>query len=221
MIQIENLRKTYQTGGEVVHALDGVDIHIAEGQFVAIMGRSGSGKSTMLNILGCMDQPTSGRYLLAGDDVNSLNDDQLSSIRNRRIGFVFQGFHLLPRLSALENVLLPKRFSEGEDAAHSRQRAESLLETVGLGPRMHHRPNEMSGGQCQRVAIARSLVNDPDILLADEPTGNLDSTTSGHILELLNDLNGKGQTVVMVTHEPDIAAHADRTIELLDGKVVS
>lgn len=221
MIQIENMRKTYQTGGEVVHALDGVDIHIASGEFAAIMGRSGSGKSTLLNILGCMDQPTSGRYLLAGDDVNSLDDDQLSSIRNRRIGFVFQGFHLLPRLSALENVLLPMRFAEGSDPARSRARAEALLETVGLRERLHHTPNEMSGGQCQRVAIARSLINDPDILLADEPTGNLDSTTSDQIIELLNDLNRKGQTVVMVTHEPEIAAHADRTIELLDGKVVS
>lgn len=221
MIQIRDLKKVYNTGGEQVHALAGVDIDIGEGEFVAIMGRSGSGKSTLLNILGCMDQPSSGQYLLAGDDVNSLDDDQLSDIRNRRIGFVFQSFHLLPRLSARDNVMLPMRFAEGSNEAETQLRADRLLEQVGLAERKHHVPNEMSGGQCQRVAIARALINHPDILLADEPTGNLDSNTSEQIIELLNTLNNAGQTVIMVTHEPDIAAHADRTIELLDGKVLS
>ncbi len=221
MIQIRDLRKVYHTGGEHVHALDGVDIDISEGEFVAIMGRSGSGKSTLLNILGCMDQPSSGQYLLAGDDVKTLDDDELSSIRNRRIGFVFQSFHLLPRLTAKDNVMLPMRFAEDSSDAETSLRADRLLEQVGLAERRHHVPNEMSGGQCQRVAIARALINHPDILLADEPTGNLDSSTSEQIIELLNTLNQSGQTVIMVTHEPDIAAHADRTIELLDGKVIS
>jgi putative ABC transport system ATP-binding protein len=221
MIKLENISKIYRTQGETIRALDGVDLNIADGEFVAIMGRSGSGKSTMLNILGCMDKPSSGTYRLAGQDVSVLSDDELSKIRNEHIGFVFQGFHLLPRLSALENVLVPLRFASQEQQQNGEKRAKELLRQVGLGERVHHMPNEMSGGQIQRVAIARSLINNPAVLLADEPTGNLDSAISEQIIDLLKNLNSQGQTIVMVTHEPDIAANAGRTIEFLDGKIVS
>ncbi|KAA3640796.1 MAG: ABC transporter ATP-binding protein [Proteobacteria bacterium] len=221
MIKLENIEKIYRTQGETIRALDGVDLNIADGEFVAIMGRSGSGKSTMLNILGCMDKPTSGKYWLAGQDVSVLSDDELSRIRNEHIGFIFQGFHLLPRLSALENVLVPLRFATPQQQQNGIERATTLLKQVGLGERIHHMPNEMSGGQIQRVAIARSLINNPAVLLADEPTGNLDSAISEQIIDLLRNLNAQGQTIVMVTHEPDIAENAGRTIEFLDGKIVS
>ncbi|WP_395373937.1 ABC transporter ATP-binding protein [Marinicella sp. W31] len=220
MIKLEQLKKIFNTGGGEVAALDGVDVDIKKGEFVAIMGRSGSGKSTMLNILGCMDQPTSGRYLLSDQDVSRLNDDELSKIRNEYIGFVFQSFHLLPRLTALQNVMLPLRFATPERQKSGQKRAEELLDKVGLADRMHHLPNEMSGGQIQRVAIARSLINKPHVLLADEPTGNLDTKMSKQIIDLIVDLNRQGQTIVMVTHEPDIAAHAGRTIRVLDGRIV-
>lgn len=221
MIQLQNISKIYRTQGETIRALDNVDLNIDKGEFVAIMGRSGSGKSTMLNILGCMDKPSSGKYWLAGQDVSILNDDELSKIRNEHIGFVFQGFHLLPRLSALENVMVPLRFASQERQQGGVERATELLKKVALGDRIHHMSNEMSGGQIQRVAIARALINNPAVLLADEPTGNLDSAISQQIIDLLIELNKQGQTIVMVTHEPDIAENAGRTIEFLDGKIVS
>lgn len=221
MLRLEKITKIYRTQGETITALDQVDLNIDQGEFVAIMGRSGSGKSTMLNILGCMDKPTSGSYRLAGKDVSTMDDDALSRIRNEHIGFVFQGFHLLPRLSALENVMVPLRFANQKQQKDGEIRAVKLLTQVGLGERIHHMPNEMSGGQIQRVAIARSLINQPEVLLADEPTGNLDSAISQQIIDLLKKLNQAGQTIVMVTHEPDIAEHAGRTIHFLDGKIVS
>ncbi len=220
MIKIKKLSKVFKTQGETITALNAIDLHIKKSEFVAIMGRSGSGKSTLLNLLGCMDKPTSGEYLLAGVDVSTLSDDELSKIRNERIGFVFQGFHLLPRLSALGNVMLPLRYADEKITEEGEQRAKDLLIKVGLGDRINHMPNQMSGGQIQRVAIARSLINNPDILLADEPTGNLDSTISNQIIELLKELNRSGQTIVMVTHEDDIADHANRTIHFLDGEIV-
>ena len=221
MLELSKITKIYQTQGETITALDGVDLSIASGEFVAIMGRSGSGKSTMLNILGCMDKPTSGTYLLAGNDVSAMDDDALSKIRNDYIGFVFQGFHLLPRLTALQNVMVPLRFASAEKQQGGEERAKDLLHQVGLGERLHHMPNEMSGGQIQRVAIARSLINQPAVLLADEPTGNLDSAISQQIIDLLKSLNEAGQTIVMVTHEPDIAENAGRTIHFLDGQIIS
>ncbi len=220
MIKIKKLSKIFKTQGETITALNSIDLHIQKSEFVAIMGRSGSGKSTLLNLLGCMDKPTSGEYKLSGVDVSTLNDDELSKIRNERIGFVFQGFHLLPRLSALGNVMLPLRYANEKVTDVGEQRAKELLIKVGLGDRINHMPNQMSGGQIQRVAIARSLINNPDILLADEPTGNLDSTISNQIIDLLKDLNRAGQTIVMVTHEDEIAAHANRTIHFLDGEIV-
>ena len=220
MIQIQNLTKVFKTQGETITALKGVDLHIKSSEFVAIMGRSGSGKSTLLNILGCMDKASSGQYFLAGHDISQLNDDELSHIRNQRIGFVFQGFHLLPRLSALENVMLPLRFTGVKQSLQDKNRATELLHKVGLKDRINHMPNQMSGGQIQRVAIARALINQPDILLADEPTGNLDSTISEQIMQLLKDLNQQGQTIVMVTHEDDIAENANRTIHFLDGEII-
>lgn len=221
MLELSKITKIYQTQGETITALAGVDLSIASGEFVAIMGRSGSGKSTMLNILGCMDKPTSGTYLLAGNDVSAIDDDALSKIRNDYIGFVFQGFHLLPRLTALQNVMVPLRFASAEKQHGGEERAKDLLHQVGLGERLHHMPNEMSGGQIQRVAIARSLINQPAVLLADEPTGNLDSAISQQIIDLLKSLNEAGQTIVMVTHEPDIAENAGRTIHFLDGQIIS
>ena len=220
LIQLRNLSRRYQVGSQTVDALDAVDLDIERGEFVAIMGRSGSGKSTLLNILGLMDRPNAGHYILDGQDVARLEDDQLSAIRNRQIGFVFQSFHLLPRFTALENVMVPRQYHPEGRTPESQQRARHLLDQVGLADRMDHRPNELSGGQRQRVAIARALINEPSVLLADEPTGNLDSTTAEDILALLKALNRSSQTILMVTHEADIAAVAARRIEMLDGRVV-
>ena len=220
VIVTRDLRREYKMGGEVVHALAGVDLTIRRYEFVAIMGPSGSGKSTLMNLIGCLDTPTSGEYWLNGHRVSELGDDELARIRNKEIGFVFQTFNLLPRASALANVELPMVYA-GVGARERRERAAATLEKVGLGGRMHHRPNELSGGQRQRVAIARALVNKPSILLADEPTGNLDSATSVEIMELFETLYRQGQTIILVTHEPDIAEHAKRQIILRDGKVAS
>jgi putative ABC transport system ATP-binding protein len=219
LIQARDLVKTYTMGDQTVHALRGVSLDIAEGDFVAIMGASGSGKSTLMNILGCLDLPTTGEYYLAGEAVQDMAQDQLASIRNRRIGFVFQQFNLLPRTSALENVELPMVYG-GIKASERHERAMKALTQVGLGERFHHTPAELSGGQQQRVAIARALVNSPQLILADEPTGALDSQTSEDIMNLLTDLNKTGMTVVLVTHEADIAAWARRKIVFKDGHIV-
>lgn len=219
LISARELTKTYAMGDQTVHALRGVSLDIAEGEMVAIMGTSGSGKSTLMNILGCLDQPGGGSYLLAGEAVQEMTPDALASIRNRRIGFVFQQFNLLPRTSALENVELPMVYAGVK--AHARHaRALEALQRVGLGERAHHTPAELSGGQQQRVAIARALVNRPQLILADEPTGALDSETSEDIMRLLTDLNRQGMTVVLVTHEPDIAAWARRKLVFKDGRMV-
>jgi putative ABC transport system ATP-binding protein len=218
LIETQDLWKTYTMGDEEIHALRGVSIQIEKGEYVAIMGPSGSGKSTMMNLLGCLDTPTSGEYWLNGVEVSRLSDNELARVRNREIGFVFQTFNLLPRASALHNVELPLVYA-GIGARDRRGRAEEALTRVGLSHRMHHKPNELSGGQRQRVAIARALVNRPSILLADEPTGNLDSATSEEIIRVFGDLHAAGQTVVMVTHEPDIAACAQRVVVLRDGRV--
>jgi len=220
VIVTRNLHREYQMGGEVVHALNGVDITIRRNEFVAIMGPSGSGKSTLMNMIGCLDTPTEGEYWLNGHRVSELGDDALARIRNKEIGFVFQTFNLLPRATALANVELPMVYA-GTGSKERRQRAEEALTQVGLGDRMHHKPNELSGGQRQRVAVARALVNRPSILLADEPTGNLDSATSVEIMNLFETLHRQGQTIILVTHEPDIAEHAKRQIILRDGKVAS
>ena len=219
LIAARDLTKTYTMGDQTVHALRGVSLEIAEGEMVAIMGASGSGKSTLMNILGCLDLPTAGEYRLAGEEVEAMAQDQLASIRNRRIGFVFQQFNLLPRTSALENVELPMVYA-GVPAAQRQQRARAALERVGLGQRTGHTPAELSGGQQQRVAIARALVNSPQLILADEPTGALDSHTSEDIMQLLTDLNRQGMTVVLVTHEADIAAWARRRLVFKDGLMV-
>jgi putative ABC transport system ATP-binding protein len=218
MIRTERLCRRFHVGDTWVHALDEVDLHIEEGDFVAVMGPSGSGKSTLMNILGCLDTPDDGDYRLLGQAVARLDDAELSQIRNRHIGFVFQSFHLLPRLTALENVMLPLRYGDTE-LGQAREKADKLLRRLGLSDRMDHRPNQLSGGQRQRVAIARSLVNDPPLLLADEPTGNLDSRTSAEIMELFTELNRQGQTILMVTHEDEIAAYARRLIRMRDGKI--
>ena len=223
LVQAQALTKTYRMGTEVVRALDGVDLTIDKGELMAIVGTSGSGKSTLMNLLGCLDTPTSGSYHLAGIPVDQLDDEQLAEVRNRHIGFVFQSFHLLPRQSALDNVMLPLVYRRAEPLtpAERKRRAREVLEKVGLGDRMQHKPPELSGGQRQRVAIARALVNDPALLFADEPTGNLDSKTSEEILALLVALNREhGRTVVVVTHEPDVARRCDRTVQLKDGRVV-
>ena len=219
MIRLENMCKTYEVGGQTIHALDHVALDIGSGEFVAIMGRSGSGKSTLLNMLGCMDRPSSGAYFLDQQEVSAMNDEELSSIRNRYMGFIFQSFHLLPRLTALDNVLLPRRYHEEGLRQVDLEKAIQLLERVDLGDRMQHKPNELSGGQRQRVAIARALINEPRVVLADEPTGNLDSKTSDAIMSLLQELNRDGQTIIMVTHEPEIAEFASRQIMMTDGKV--
>jgi putative ABC transport system ATP-binding protein len=218
VIQIRDLTREYQMGAEIVHALRGVTLDIRRNEYVAIMGPSGSGKSTLMNLIGCLDTPTSGDYVLNGQEVSRMPDDALARVRNREIGFVFQTFNLLPRASALANVELPLVYG-GVGSRERRRRAEAALVRVGLGDRMDHRPNELSGGQRQRVAIARALVNQPAILLADEPTGNLDSTTSEEIMRVFASLHDQGQTVIMVTHEPDIAAHAHRVIHIRDGQV--
>jgi putative ABC transport system ATP-binding protein len=218
VILTHRLTREYVMGAEIVHALRGVDIQIRKNEYVACMGPSGSGKSTLMNLIGCLDTPTAGEYWLNGQKVSDLTDDQLARIRNKEIGFVFQTFNLLPRADSLHNVELPLIYA-GLGAKERRQRAARALERVGLGDRMDHRPNELSGGQRQRVAIARALVNDPSILLADEPTGNLDSATGNEIMALFRELHDTGQTIVLVTHEHDIAAHARRQIHLLDGKV--
>jgi putative ABC transport system ATP-binding protein len=218
VILTHHLAREYQMGAEVVHALRGVDIQIKRNEFVAIMGPSGSGKSTLMNLIGCLDTPTGGEYWLNGQKVSDLTDDELARIRNKEIGFVFQTFNLLPRADALHNVELPLIYA-GMASKQRRERAANSLTQVGLADRMDHRPNELSGGQRQRVAIARALVNAPSILLADEPTGNLDSATGSEIMQLFQQLHDAGQTIVLVTHEHDIAAHARRQIHLLDGKI--
>ena len=220
VIRIRNLTRVYEMGGELIHALRGVSLDVSRNEYVAIMGPSGSGKSTLMNLVGCLDTPTSGEYWLNGQEVSQLDDNALARVRNREIGFVFQTFNLLPRATALHNVELPLVYA-GLPATERRERARLALEQVGLSDRKDHRPNELSGGQRQRVAIARALVNQPSILLADEPTGNLDSATSEEIMRVFGDLHAGGQTVVMVTHEPDIAAHAGRTVLFRDGRVVS
>jgi putative ABC transport system ATP-binding protein len=220
IIRIRDLTREYRMGSERILALRGVTLEIRRNEYVAIMGPSGSGKSTMMNLLGCLDTPTDGEYWLNGEEVSRLSDDALARVCNREIGFVFQTFNLLPRATALHNVELPLVYA-GVRARERQERAAAALERVGLGDRMHHRPNELSGGQRQRVAIARALVNQPSILLADEPTGNLDSVTSDEIMEVFATLHAAGQTVIMVTHEPDIAARAQRRIVLRDGRVES
>jgi putative ABC transport system ATP-binding protein len=218
IIELHDVHKVYDMGAEKVRALNGVDLAIARGEYVAIMGPSGSGKSTMMNLLGCLDTPSSGSYVLNGTAVEKLNDQELAAIRNKEIGFVFQTFNLLARTDALQNVELPLIYA-GVSKKDRRERAQRALARVGLTDRAHHLPNELSGGQRQRGAIARALVNDPSILLADEPTGNLDTATSTDIMNLFDELHRQGNTVILVTHEPDIAAHADRKIVLRDGKV--
>jgi putative ABC transport system ATP-binding protein len=220
IIEIKNLRKDYHVGEVTVHALRGVDLKIKEGEFVAIMGASGSGKSTMLNILGCLDKPTSGDYFLDGVDIKTMNRDELARLRNVKLGFVFQSYNLLARTTALENVELPLFYNSKVKSRERKQSSLIALETVGLTDRMHHMPNQLSGGQQQRVAIARSLVNNPVLILADEPTGNLDTRTSVEIMGIFQELNEKGRTIVFVTHEPDIAKFASRNIIFRDGKIV-
>ncbi len=219
VIQIRDLTKHYRVGGEQIRALDGVDLDVAENEYVAIMGTSGSGKSTLMNILGCLDKPTSGTYRLDGKEVGTLSAGALASVRGEKIGFVFQSFELLPRLTALSNVEMPLIYARSGWFGR-RSRAKQALTRVGLENRMDHRPSQLSGGQRQRVAIARALVNNPSLLLADEPTGNLDSRTSDEILALFADLHARGQTVIIVTHEPDVARHARRVVRMKDGKVI-
>jgi putative ABC transport system ATP-binding protein len=219
LIVVENLHRHYVLGGETVRALDGVSFAIERGEFVAIVGQSGSGKSTLMNLIGCLDTPTAGTYRLNGADVQGLADDQLADLRNKEIGFVFQTFQLLPRASALANVELPLVY-RGVSRRERRARAEAALQAVGLANRMHHRPNELSGGQRQRVAVARALVGEPSILLADEPTGNLDTSTGEEIIRLFEELHGRGHTLILVTHEPKLAARCPRAIRLSDGRVV-
>ena len=220
LIDISDLRKVYEMGATEVNALDGVTLHIAPGEYVAVMGPSGSGKSTLMNIVGCLDTPTSGSYKLRGTEIRERDDDELARIRNQEIGFVFQTFNLLPRADALHNVELPLIYA-GRPAKERRERASAMLDMVGLKDRMHHKPNELSGGQRQRVAIARALVNGPSIVLADEPTGNLDSKTGIEIMALLDEIHAKGNTVILVTHEEDIAARARRIVRLRDGRIES
>jgi len=218
MIELKNITKEYHLGLETVHALAGIDLNLDKNEYVAIMGPSGSGKSTLMNLLGCLDTPSNGEYHLNGQNVSDMDDDELAEIRNREIGFVFQNFNLLPRASSLHNVELPLIYN-GTPASKRKELAENALTKVGLGDRMHHRPNELSGGQRQRVAVARALVNNPAIILADEPTGNLDTRTGDEIMDLFEDLHDNGNTIILVTHEEYIAEHSDRIIRLRDGRV--
>lgn len=220
IIETRNLRKIYRVGVERIHALRGVNIQIQRNEFVAIMGSSGSGKSTLMNVLGCLDQPTDGQYILAGKDTSRMSAGELAKVRNQQIGFVFQSFELLPRMTALKNVELPLIYARGAWLTR-RRKAVAALQRVGLGDRMTHRPNQLSGGQKQRVAIARAILNNPAILLADEPTGNLDSATSRDIMKLFQQLHSEGQTIIIVTHENDVAAYCHRVVRLSDGMVAS
>lgn len=220
LIEIENLTKTYIMGMDTVEALKGVNLQIYKNEYTALMGPSGSGKSTLMNLLGCLDSPTSGSYHLNGNDVSRMNDSELAEIRNKEIGFVFQTFNLLPRLTALDNVALPLIYA-GQNKSKRMERAAYVLEIVGLADRMTHKPNELSGGQRQRVAIARALVNNPSIILADEPTGNLDSKTSDEIMRIFEEIHAQGNTIILVTHEPDVSLHAHRIVRLKDGAVES
>ncbi|MBL6764096.1 MAG: ABC transporter ATP-binding protein [Verrucomicrobiae bacterium] len=220
MIRIENLVKTYRMGDVDVHALNGVDLTIEKGSYVAIMGASGSGKSTMLNILGCLDRPTSGKYYLGGEDVSTMDDDALSAFRGRQLGFVFQSYNLIQQLTVIENIFVPL-FYQGQDLSERNEHCGKLAKLVGLEDRLDHRPKQLSGGQQQRVAIARSLVNDPLLILADEPTGNLDSKTGIEILDLFDRLNAEGKTLVLVTHGDEVAERAQRVVRMRDGKIES
>lgn len=219
LLALENIGKTYNTGNFSVEVLKGLTFNIKQGEFIALMGASGSGKSTLMNILGCLDVPTVGTYLLDGKNVSHANDEELADIRNEKIGFIFQTFNLLAKYTALDNVALPLIYA-GKDKTERIQRATAVLEKVGLGDRMHHKPNELSGGQRQRVAIARALVNNPAILLADEPTGNLDSTTTLEILDLFDELHRAGNTIIMVTHEEEVGERAEKIIRMKDGKII-
>lgn len=220
LIELQNIYKTYIMGTTKINALNGLHCEIEKGEYVALMGPSGSGKSTLMNVIGCLDSPTSGRYMLNQKDVSSMSDDELAEVRNIEIGFVFQSFNLLPRTTALDNVALPLVYA-GVSKKERQERAQIVLEKVGLGDRGDHKPNELSGGQRQRVAIARALINNPSIVLADEPTGNLDSKSSYEIMALFDEIHSEGNTVVMVTHEEDIAQYAKRTIRMIDGKLAS
>ena len=220
-IQLKNIKKTYHLGGEIVRALDGISLTVSQGEFLAIIGTSGSGKSTLMNILGCLDQSDHGEYFLEGLRVSEMDNNALADIRNQRIGFVFQGFNLLSRTTALENVQLPLIYRRENRIGDPKKKAENALEMVGLKERMHHEPNQLSGGQQQRVAIARALVTDPAIILADEPSGNLDSRTTEEILSLFQKLNDKGITIVLVTHEIGVAEHAKRVIDVKDGRIIN
>lgn len=219
LIKIEKINKKHYLGENTLHVLQDIDLEINLGEFTAIIGPSGSGKSTLMNILGCLDRPTSGSYYLHGEDVSNLTDDQLAEVRNRRIGFVFQSFNLLPRISAQDNVAMPLIYS-GIDGKERMERAAQLLTRVGLGDRMHHKPNELSGGQRQRVAIARALVNNPSIIMADEPTGNLDSKSSVEIMEIFRELNAAEKTIILVTHDPEVAQQAKRIVTVRDGRII-
>ncbi|MDD6616515.1 MAG: ABC transporter ATP-binding protein [Lachnospiraceae bacterium] len=220
MIELENIKKIYSLGGEEVHALDGVSLNVMEHEFVAIVGASGSGKSTLMNIIGCLDTPDEGNYYIDGQDVTSLSERELATMRNRKIGFIFQQFNLLPKLTAYENVELPLIY-QGLPGAERKERVELALERVGLSGRVHHRPNQLSGGQQQRVAVARALATHPSLILADEPTGNLDSRSSRDIMTLIHELHGQGNTIILITHDDGIAAQAERQVRIMDGKIVS
>lgn len=220
LIEVKQIKRDFPLGESIIHVLKGIDLEIKKGEYVALMGPSGSGKSTLMNLLGCLDTPTSGSYVLNGQDVSNLTDDELAEIRNKEIGFVFQTFNLLPRTTALDNVALPMIYA-GYSKEDRHKRAEEVLQQVGLGDRMDHHPNQLSGGQRQRVAVARALVNKPSIILADEPTGNLDSKTSVEIMNLFNEIHSQGNTVILVTHEEDIAENAHRIIRLRDGIIES
>jgi len=220
IIELDGIDKTYEMGSASVHALAGISLRIRQGEFWAVMGSSGSGKSTLLNLLGCLDRPTRGNYTLAGQDVSHMNDDALSDVRLRYLGFIFQSFNLLPQISVLRNIELPLYYL-GWSSERGKDRARELAVSVGLESRLHHRPTELSGGQRQRVAIARALANDPTVILADEPTGNLDSETGKEIMDMLSGLNAQGKTIIMVTHEAEIADHATKQLHMLDGRIAS